>query len=370
MKHQHQFESVNTIREATQARGLIADLSRIVNIMIVDIASEEEAARVSDLALPEYPIIARTLRARRDNLLAAWREADPQALVIELFPFGRRLMRFELLPLLEAAHAAPRRPVVVSSVRDVLGGGQKDPARQDQMLELFERYFDRLLVHGDPALIRFEQTFGHAARIAHKLHYTGYVVDRAPPAGALGPGGTDEVIVSVGGGAVGRLLLETAMRARPLCALARHTWRFLAGTQVTDTELVELGALARGADGGAAAVEVERNRADFRQLLANCRLSVSQGGYNTIMETLDAGAPSVVVPFAGGAEIEQSLRARLLAERGWIDMVEESDLNPRTLADAIDRAARRSAPKSGVVDLDGARNSAALLARWTSELAW
>jgi len=56
---------------------------------------------------------------RRDRLLEAWRAADAHALVIELYPFGRRQMRFELIPLLEAARASPHlnddvglRPVI------------------------------------------------------------------------------------------------------------------------------------------------------------------------------------------------------------------------------------------------------------------
>jgi predicted glycosyltransferase len=53
-------------------------------------------------------------RRRGAALLDAWRAADPHVLVLELFPFGRRQMRFELLPLLELAAAAPRRPAVVS----------------------------------------------------------------------------------------------------------------------------------------------------------------------------------------------------------------------------------------------------------------
>ena len=70
-------------------------------------------------------------RKRADALLAAWRSADPQVLVLELFPFGRRQMRFELLPLLDAAAAAPRRPAIVCSVRDILGG-QKSPQRESR----------------------------------------------------------------------------------------------------------------------------------------------------------------------------------------------------------------------------------------------
>src|SRR5712692_10390180 len=113
---------------------------------------------------------------RREALLAAWRGAAADVLLIELFPFGRRQMRFELLPLLEAARAGPRPPLIVSSVRDLIGAGQGDARRQDEMLEAAQRFFDRILVHGDPQVVGFERSFRHAARLAPKLHYTGYVV--------------------------------------------------------------------------------------------------------------------------------------------------------------------------------------------------
>ena len=100
---------------------------------------------------------------RRERLLEAFSAARPHALIIELFPFGRRQMRFELLPLLDAARASSPRPVIVSSVRDVLG--QPDPAKQDEMLALFERYFDHALVHGDPRFLAFDRTFRHAAKL-------------------------------------------------------------------------------------------------------------------------------------------------------------------------------------------------------------
>ena len=277
-------------------------------------------------------------------------------------------MRFELLPLLDAAIAATHRPVIVSSVRDVLGGGQADTVRQDQMLELFEQYFDQLLVHGDPALIPFDKTFRHVDAIAARMHYTGYVVDRLPAAAAAGQPGTGEVMVSAGGGAVGRRLLETALRARPLSVLARHPWRVLAGSSAPQSDLAELSTLAGAALGGG--VVVERHRADFARRLAHCRLSISPGGYNTIMETLHAGARAVVVPFAGGAETEQTLRARLLAERGWIDVVEEADLSPQSLAQAIDHAVMRQWVSRNSVNLDGARCSAELIRRWAGERSW
>ncbi|MSP96511.1 MAG: glycosyl transferase [Betaproteobacteria bacterium] len=317
------------------------------------------------------PIDAAWKRHRRELLLEAWRASDPHALMFELYPFGRRQMRFELLPLLEAAATAAHRPVIITSVRDVLGGGQKNPARQDEMLAVFERYFDRVLVHGDPGLIAFDTTFRHAGRIADKLHYTGYVVDGLSPQmphPGSGPQGKGEVIVSAGGGAVGRQLLEAAVRARPHSQLAARTWRILAGVNASRTDFEALVTLADAI--GEGRVVVERTRTDFTQLLANCTVSVSQGGYNTLMETLQVRARAVVVPFAGGAETEQAVRAQLLAERGVIEKLEENTLTPATLAAAVDRAARRPRMTNSALDLRGAQRAAALVSRWTEDLPW
>jgi predicted glycosyltransferase len=294
-------------------------------------------------------------RRRSDALLAAWRDVAPQVLVLELFPFGRRQMRFELLPLLDAAAAAPHRPAIVCSVRDILGG-LKSPERRQEALDLVERYFDRVLVHGDPAVVSFERTFPGVERIAGRLAYTGYVVDSALDSG--GNAGRDEILVSAGGGAVGAGLLEAAILAKPLTALRNATWRMLAGNNLPEADFQHLAELA-GRDSG---IRLERSRTDFTTLLANCRLSVSQAGYNTLMETVRAGARAVVVPFATGRETEQALRARCFAERGLLEVVEEGALTPQALAAAIDRAAHKPRPAPGAIDLDGARKSAALIA--------
>jgi predicted glycosyltransferase len=300
-------------------------------------------------------------RARRKAaLLEAWRAAAPQVLVLELFPFGRRQMRFELLPLLELAAAAAPRPAILCSVRDILGG-QRSAERHGETLDLVRRYFDGILVHGDPAVIAFERTFPPAGDIAEKLRYTGYVVE--DPGARASRAGEDEVIVSAGGGAVGERLIEAAIEAKPLSALRGRTWRVLAGGNLPPSARARLEALARRVGG----IELEESRPDFTTLLANCRLSISQAGYNTLLETVQAGARALAVPFAGGAETEQSLRARSFAERGLLEVLEESALTPAALAAAADRAAARPAPAGGRVDLGGAGKSARLIARWAAQ---
>ena len=296
-----------------------------------------------------------TWRARRAEALAAlWRRVDPDVLLLEMFPFGRRQFRFELLPLLEAAHAAAHRPLVACSVRDVLVGGRK-PGRDAETAQTLRRFFDAVLVHGDPRLIRLDETFPETDAIADLVRYTGYVTGE-PPAGDPGSAGSGEVIVSAGGGAVGAPLLSAALAARPLTSVAGRTWRILTGPQLPQGDFDRLAALA-GAD-----TVVERFRPDFPQLLARAALSISQAGYNTTMDILRAGTRAVVVPYETGGETEQRRRSDLLAKRGLLAVVPASDLSPQRLAAAIDGAMAGSPAATGSVDMAGASKSAALLA--------
>ena len=47
---------------------LIGNLSRSVDLLTVDIEHEETQAGVRDLSDPTYPVLARSLRVRRDNI--------------------------------------------------------------------------------------------------------------------------------------------------------------------------------------------------------------------------------------------------------------------------------------------------------------
>lgn len=272
---------------------------------------------------------------RRDLLLAVFERYAPAAVLIELYPFGRRPFRFELLPLLEAAAARRPRPAVLCSVRDILVS-KADPSRTAEVVDIIRRHFDVVLVHGDPRLIEFGATFAAADRIADRLRYTGYVVGEAQPVADSVPNG--EILVSAGGGAVGGPLLRAALSARPLTRLTRQPWRMITGPNLPETEFIGLSTRVAGGN-----VTIERFRADFQSLLRNCRVSVSQAGYNTVMELLAAGSRAVVVPFADGGETEQPVRARLLEARGLLTVVEPEELTPERLAVAIettDRAVR------------------------------
>lgn len=294
-------------------------------------------------------------RSRREQLLALFERCRPVAVITEMFPFGRRQMAFEIRPLLERVRSSDSRTLLISSVRDIVQA--RTPGIVVEMAAAAAA-FDYILVHGDPALVDFAASFPLAEEIGSKLHYTGYVIPSPVARGSPGDPGWDEVLVSAGGGAVGRALLETALHARALTALHAAPWRLLAGPNLGDGDFA---ALRRAAPTG---MFVERARRDFGRLLSNSRLSVSQAGYNTVMEVIAARIPAVVVPYAGQGQTEQSLRAEMLIRRGLAESVAERDLNPQALAQAIDRAAPRFALPATDIRMDGAAESARLIASW------
>ncbi|HEY8874781.1 MAG TPA: glycosyltransferase [Stellaceae bacterium] len=293
---------------------------------------------------------------RRSALIDAFAAARPDGVIIEGYPFARRAFRFELEPLIAAVRAARPRPRLICSVRDIVVM-RDEPRRHRDIAQRVRRDFDAVLVHGDAAFIPFEASFPAAPEIADRVLYTGYV---SPPPEAMPelmpgamPGG--EVVVSAGGGAAGHALLKAALAARRSGCLAELPWRLITGTNLPEADFAAL------CEDTPANVVIERFCYNFVGLLRGCRVSVSQAGYNTVLEILAAHTRAVLVPFAAERETEQLVRAERLAVLGAVELVRESALSASALAAAIERAAARE-PARVAIDTDGAAKSARLIA--------
>jgi len=66
-----------------QLQALIADLRWKVQLLDSDIQDEEQRARVSDPAALAYPMLALTLRGRRENLLVTIAALDERLKAID-----------------------------------------------------------------------------------------------------------------------------------------------------------------------------------------------------------------------------------------------------------------------------------------------
>ena len=292
--------------------------------------------------------------SRKRQLLELFTSFAPQVLITETFPFGRRMMRFELIPLLEAAKTCIQCLQVVASIRDILQPKTK-PGRNQETCELIDQYYDHVLVHGDEKIAQLADSFELAERIDDKVAYSGYICTN-DPVSPIAQDGIDEVLVSAGGSVTGYKILKTAIEARPLCRLKHVKWRILVSHSISDSMFEELQQLATDD------IRVERNRPDFSELVKRARLSISQAGYNTITDILNSDTEAVVIPYAEADELEQTLRAKKFQDVGRVIMLPQADLSAITLAEAIDRAG--GLHTSLEVNLAGASNSVNLISRW------
>lgn len=287
---------------------------------------------------------------RREALLAAYHTAKPDAVLVEGYPFARRRFRFELLPLLQAAKD-DGAPVAVS-VRDIVAQ-KSNPARALETVDIVHRFCTSVLVHGDAAFISFDATFPATADIADKIRYTGYVSPPFTPPLKVPP--RDGVVVSVGGGAVGGPLIRCALAARPLTRLRDAPWRFLTGPNLPEPDRRALSA----SDG----VSIERFNPDFHCLLSHAAVSISQAGYNTVMDVLATRTPAVLVPFSQEGETEQTIRAELLAHRSGFNFVPEPELTAERLATAVDEVVFDNATPAPIdaMNMNGASEAAKVM---------
>lgn len=289
---------------------------------------------------------------RREMLLGVLSRARPDVVITEAFPFGRRQMRFELLPLLEAARRMEPRPLVISSVRDILQETGK-PDKDRDTIGYVRSLFDHVLVHGDSRLVRLEQTFPLAGEIADKVLYTGIV---APEEALAAPAGeTYDVVVSVGGGALGRKLVMAAAAAKELSILSDARWCIVTGLRFSEEDRAELLGLVSGD------VALRRFLPDLPSVLAAARLSISRAGYNTVADVCMAGCRAIVVPLSDGIETEQIKRAEILAANGVAETLSHEKETPQEIAAAIGRVMARPAPDRSRIDLDGAERTARII---------
>jgi predicted glycosyltransferase len=315
--------------------------------------------------------------ARKNLLLAAIRDFQPDAFVTELFPFGRRPFRFELLPALELLKDQQPKVAIVCSLRDILVE-KTDVAKYERwVLEVLNGYYHMLLVHSDPRLIGLNETFGRVDDIRILIHYTGFIsrhhagmltegVTTSPPqasrkaqpertGASFFDGQLQRIVVSSGGGKVGTDLMRATIAAVQLLPRENLIMDGFVGPFTEKAEELDLRCLA---------ARDPRTRLlpfsdDFPAVLSGAALSVSMAGYNTCMDIVATGVRALVYPFPQNRE--QAMRTDKLAALGLVRRLRS--LDPRDLAKTILDALRDPWPPlpDEPINLSGAITTARLI---------
>ena len=297
---------------------------------------------------------------RREQLLSFAREYQPDCLIVELYPFGRKNFRFELDPLL--ALLSEQNCSVFCSLRDILVEKKEGREKFEQRaVTTLNRFFDGLLIHADPDLVTLEKTFGKTDAITADVHYTGFISPQ-PRSEArdkirkkINLDDRDRLIVaSIGSGSVGLELMEATIRGfnRMVAGRKGTILQLFTGPYLAESSYQEL------CKNRSQQIRVERFSSHFIDWLAAADLSISMAGYNTCMNVLATGVPSLMYPFDQNRE--QRMRVTRIGSSGNIRLLEKDDLLPEALARTMETMLDRPRFTSSI-KLDGAARTAAII---------
>ncbi len=272
---------------------------------------------------------------RQKQLLDLVKNENPDFFLIELYPFGRRAFRFELIPVLNFIKDNRRMSCkVVCSMRDILVERKDRLKYESGVIDALNNWFDAVLVHSDPQLIKLDSTFSRLDKIKIPLVYTGFVTPvpdkkkvkqirenlRLQNKKRL-------IVASAGGGNVGAPLLRAVVNAynelpsKKNLMLDVFTGPYM---EKEDKQYLQSVADSSVSSDAGSGIRVKEFTSDFVSLLGAADLSVSMAGYNTCMNIVAANVPSLVWPF--GQNQEQRERARGIARFVPMTILEDQDL--------------------------------------------
>jgi predicted glycosyltransferase len=159
------------------------------------------------------------------------------------------------------------------------------------------------------------------------IHHVGYLL---PPPVEPTPR-RDDVLVAVGGGVLGRELLEKAAAAS---ARSLKPWHLLVGGADAKAVTEQIRAAHPNAN-----LTVEPARPDYPSLVASAGCSISLCGYNTALDLATCRTPAILVPSEDGEEAEQLVRAQRFGMYPGLSCIRIHELTPKILAETAERMA-------------------------------
>ena len=336
---QHILGIGHLIRSMAIARGLsqdfkvyfvnggevIQDFPIPAGIEVINLPAIKTDPNFQELQVPDgFADVDAALAYRRGLLLEVCDRIRPTAVMVELFPFGRRRFSTELIPLLERAKVHGAK--TICSLRDIVVTKQDQARHEAKVCKLMNRYFDQLLIHGDPSFLPLENSFSRVGDLTSEVHYTGYVVpdvDREfTPRSETDP---PMILASVGGGRFGHELLNCVAQASQFLEdRIPHHIQMFTGPFAPEDVFNHLQAIASQRSN----LTVRRYTPDLLSYMAKADLSISMAGYNTTLNVLQTGVRAIQLPFTGNDDQEQRLRSTRLEQLGIVKVIDSTALAP------------------------------------------
>jgi len=335
--------------------GAGVDFIKIPSIVKVD----TEVWRPRSLQMSEEKI--RVIRTRLIQQAAD--TFRPDIFLVDYTPTG---VWGELLPTLSMLKQRKDPPVIVLGIRDILDAPEVTCKawRQKGAYEVISKYYDEILVYGSQDVFDTAAQYGLDTVVQGKIRYCGYVCTEEPyktkerMRAQLQLSKDKFIVVTAGGG----------HDAYPMMMACIEAFQLL-GKDLAFEALLITGPLMEPQQQEALQVQAEKLGVrlltcveDSLSYISAADLVVTMAGYNSLCEVLHLGKKTLVIPRCGPSA-EQQTRAKLLADRRLIDMIDPRDLSPELLAERLREDLERDDYPifDRAVRLDGAARAAAQL---------
>lgn len=271
---------------------------------------------------------------------------DPDLMIVDKRAGG---VDGELLPTLRALRESDSIAKLVLGMRDILDAPERTRAnlKDNGSFEIIEEFYDEVWIYGSRCIFDAVKEYDFPDSVARITHFCGYL--KRPTAQPVHDDGPPQILVTTGGGGDGLVLIRTYLEGLaelPRSTALRTTVVFGPQMSLPDREglLNEFGYLAD--------VVFMDFEADLAKRYAAADVVVSLAGYNTVCELLSFAHRAILVPRAEPVQ-EQLIRARLLAARGYFDLIEPGDLKPNILIARVLSALKPTPTIVPPLDLDG-----------------
>ncbi len=275
----------------------------------------------------------------------------PDIFLVDHMPHGAM---GELLPALETIKHSRIHTQVVLGLRDILDSPEVTINRWqvEGAYDVIERYYARILVFGMQEVYDVVEKYQIPESDAGKVFYCGYVTNLNTARDANNiraryladkSNNAQLIVVMAGGGADAYPMMSTLIDALPKvledlpCIVAVITGPFMPAELIGD--------LSRRAT--QLPIHMMESVNDSLSYISAADLVIAMAGYNTSVEILRMKKSAILIPRAGPSA-EQRTRARLFADKHWVDMIDPDELTPDILAQQISNHLRHpieSTPK-------------------------
>jgi len=329
----------------------IPDAITFVQLPALRLNAEEQLEAVqTDMPLHKVML------ERKRKMLEVFKSVRPDIFLTDYFPFGKKEFVGELLPVLKLARQSEKPVFVACSLRDIL---EPKSNLKKQALDLgvpvSNSFYDAVLVHADPKVIRLEKSYALYKQLKLPIHYTGYVTRQMSATYHI-QNASKKVVLSIGGGKVGEDLLHLILKV----FRGHPELRKLELTIITGPNFPENARNRLIKEHDLNGLVVKKQVPDLTEEWADALFSISMGGYNTTMELLSFGIPALVIPFHNERNSEQLIRSKRLHDLGMLRMLDMSEVSIKQVEKAV-VGMLSFIPKRRDLDLNGVVQSVELL---------